>query len=138
MPAPQAHPPTAEPSAAEHHDEASTSATPIATAGAHQNKDHNAEPRAEDTSVAHQSPESPEKPDKPAHNADKHHQDGSAKEGPNLMKALGIFLIINGIFALFGGIAYFVYRMKKKKADNAPSSDEDDVEDNRGNEKRAA
>ena len=143
MPAPQAHPPTAEPSAAEHHDEESTSSAPIATAGAHQNTNHNAEPKAEDTSVAHQSlettksPESPEKPDKPVHNADDH-QDAPAKQGPNLMKALGIFLIINGIFALFGGIAYFVYRMKKKKAANPPSSDDDEVEDNRDNQKRAA
>ena len=54
------------------------------------------------------------------------------------MKALGIFLVINGVFALAGGLAYLIYSMKKKKAATAASDDEDSSRDDRNDEKRAA
>ena len=77
------------------------------------------------------------KADNPAH-ADKEPAESTSNEGPNLMKALGIFLVINGVFALAGGLAYLIYSMKKKKAATAASDDEDSSRDDRNDEKRAA
>jgi Mg-chelatase subunit ChlD len=86
----------------------------------------------EDNSVTKAAAEHPEQS---SHDEPESHKEDPAKEGPNLMKALGIFLVINGVFALFGGIAYLVYRMKKKKSANNNSDNDDAVEEDQEDEK---
>lgn len=79
-----------------------------------------------------------EKPHQPAAETAQTHENSAAKAGPNLTKALLIFLLINGVFALLGGGAFLVYRMKKKKAAKNPTDDDQDAEDEPEDEKRAA
>lgn len=64
--------------------------------------------------------------------------ENSAHDGPNLMKALLIFLLINGIFALLGGLAYLVYWLKKKKAAKADADTESDDGDAEPNDQKEA
>ena len=52
-------------------------------------------------------------------------------QGPDLMKALVFFLIINGLFAALGGAAYFAYRWKKKKAAGVASEEPEEQDDER-------
>ena len=84
------------------------------------------------------------KSEKPAktklHNETKQEPAADAKEdhGPNLVKALVIFLIINSVFALIGGIAYFIYRMKKKKAAKSGDKDGEEKIDDEEDAKKAA
>ena len=72
---------------------------------------------------------------KEAAKADKNHTLEQPKEsvhqGPDLLKALVIFMIINGVFAALGALAYFVYRWKKKKAASSTSENDEDQDDER-------
>ncbi|KPJ90237.1 MAG: hypothetical protein AMJ53_14350, partial [Gammaproteobacteria bacterium SG8_11] len=96
---------------------------------------HSTEPKAEqppqDAAVTQEPAE------KTAHENEKAPQDNAAKDGPNIMKALGIFLLINGVFAVLGGLGFLIYNMKKKKAANANAED-DNSDKERDDEKQAA
>jgi Mg-chelatase subunit ChlD len=106
-------------------------------------KPHHEEPKSADQVAHDQEPKSTappevEKPHKPVAETDQANEDNAAKESPNLAKALLIFLLINGVFALLGGGAFLFYRMKKKKAAKIPADEDHDAADEPEDEKRAA
>ena len=79
---------------------------------------HEPKPTANETTKAvHNQP--PEQAKEPEH------------QGPNLVKAMIIFLVINGVFAALGTLAYFAYRWKKKKAAASSAENDEDQEDER-------
>jgi hypothetical protein len=79
-----------------------------------------------------------EKPDHPATDSEPAEEPSEAEAGPDLTKALVVFLLINGAFALLGGVAYLVYRMKKKKSAAGTADAEPAEEEEPEDEKRAA
>jgi Mg-chelatase subunit ChlD len=132
---PETHPNTEEhlpqPAASEEHEPPATEQPSMEQPS----EDHGAPHSTEDPSAAHAPPENP---DRPAHDEAQSHQDAPANEGPNLTKALGIFLLINGVFAFLGGLAFLIYRMKQKKAAKANSDDDDGANESLDDKKQAA
>lgn len=149
---PPVHKPPVQETQEVHADKEATPEQPtITTPEAHQQpatkssmpEHHSTEPQSADHATEHSAeepvavPPHSENPEKPARDAKIDNHDDASKEGPNVMKALGIFLVINGVFAMLGGVAYLVYSMKKKKA-SKPNSNAEVIDDNRIEEKRAA
>jgi hypothetical protein len=122
----------AEPPAAHASAEAQHSPPPPTSESHDPKQDHGEEP------VAVEPAAEAENPHQPVADPEPHQENIESKQGPNLAKALIIFLLINGAFALLGGAAFFVYRMKKKKVASGGTESEqaDDAEPE--DEKRAA